>query len=876
MLLLMRVFILFLTVLLSSFVASAQIQDDFSDGDFTNNPNWSGDDTQFKISSTKKLQLNSSGADTSYLSTANTLLNNTEWRFYIKQSFNSSSNNHSRIYLISDQADLKSSLNGYYIQFGSTQDDICLYRQDGNTLTKIISGTSGNTGNSVNEFTLKVTRDASGNWELFSDASAGNNFQSEGSVNDNIYTNTSYFGFWCKYTTSNSTKFYFDNVYVGTILVDTVPPVLMSIKTLDANHIDLYFNEALDSNTTNYYANYTVNNGFGNPTTAQRDANDYSIVHLYFWNPFVQGTLYTLTASNIKDLKGNMANPQQKDFGWNEIQLGDVVINEIMADPSPRIGLPEWEYIELYNNTILPVSLNNWTLQIGKTKKQLPDSTIAPHSYVIIGHQNAQADLSSYGSFIGLSSFSLTNSRQQLILLNDDGRLIHQINYTSSWYQDNNKADGGWSLEQIDPNNPCGCYTNWKASTDNNGGTPGSKNSVDATNPDQTKPYANRVSIIDSTTIRVHFSEPMDSASISDISIYEVDNFGKPISVKNDYPSYRSIALHFANVFQKKTLYDLSIQAVMKDCVGNNSTSNHLRFGIPEQADSNDLIINEILFDPQSPGVDYIEIVNRTDKIFDLKDLRLANWDEENQNYKNVKELTEDSYLIYSYGYYVFSTNSSIIKQQYLVSYPEWLIEIPSMISMSNSEGNVILITSTFKEIDRLDYNEDMHFALLQNTKGISLERVNPDQPTNDKNNWHSAATTNDSYSQSADFAGTPTGENSQFSSGSEFSGEVWVRNNQEIFSPDNDGRDDLLLLDYKFETTGNTANIRVYDMNGKLIRNLMNNELLATKGTLSWDGLDNDNHKANVGVYIIYVEIFNLNGDVKHFKLKAVLASYL
>jgi len=36
MLLLMRVFILFLTVLLSSFVASAQIQDDFSDGDFTN------------------------------------------------------------------------------------------------------------------------------------------------------------------------------------------------------------------------------------------------------------------------------------------------------------------------------------------------------------------------------------------------------------------------------------------------------------------------------------------------------------------------------------------------------------------------------------------------------------------------------------------------------------------------------------------------------------------------------------------------------------------------------------------------------------------------------------------------------------------------
>ncbi|RLD67254.1 MAG: hypothetical protein DRI84_03025, partial [Bacteroidetes bacterium] len=155
------------------FLVKAQIQDDFSDGDFTNNPTWSGTDAQFKINTSDKLQLSSSGSDTSYLSTANSLVNNTEWRFYIKQSFNSSSNNHSRIYLISDQSNLINSLNGYYVQFGSTQDDICLYRQDGNTTIKIISGTYGNTGNSINEFTIKITRDANGDWELFSDDQAG-------------------------------------------------------------------------------------------------------------------------------------------------------------------------------------------------------------------------------------------------------------------------------------------------------------------------------------------------------------------------------------------------------------------------------------------------------------------------------------------------------------------------------------------------------------------------------------------------------------------------------------------------------------------------------------------------------------------------------
>jgi len=873
----MRVFILLITVLLSSFVASAQIQDDFSDGDFSSNPIWSGDDLQFKINSSKKLQLNSTGSDTSFLSTANTLLNNTEWRFYIKQSFNSSSNNHSRIYLVSDQADLKSNLNGYFIQFGSTQDDICLYRQDGNAVTKIISGTVGNTGNSVNEFTLKATRDVNGLWELFSDASAGSNFQSEGIATDITYTSTSYFGFWCKYTTSNSTKFYFDDVYVGTILVDTIPPVLVSIKTLDANHIDLFFNEALDSNTTNYYANYTVNNSFASPTTAQRDANDYSIVHLYFWSPFVQGTLYTLTASNIKDLKGNMANPQQQDFGWNEMELGDITINEIMADPAPRIGLPEWEYIELYNNTILPVSLNNWTLQVGNTKKTLPDSIIAPHSYVLIAHNNAQADLSGFGTFIGLSSFSLTNSGQQLILENEKGNLIHQIRYQTSWYQNKNKEEGGWSLEQIDPSNPCGCENNWHASVDNNGGTPGSKNSIYAANPDQVKPLPERISVVDNHTITIHFSEPMDSTSISDINLYEVIDFGKPISVANDYPSYKSVTLHFANAFQKQKLYDLKVQPGLKDCVGNKTKGlMAFRFGMPEEAKVGDIVINEILFNPQSPGVDYIEILNISNKIFDLKDLRLANWSMEDQNFINVKFITEESYLIFPNGYYVLSTNSSIIKQQYLVKVPDWLIEIPSMISMPNSEGNVLLITSNFEQIDRFDYSEDMHFDLLQSTKGISLERINPKQPTNSKNNWHSAATSSDSYSQSSDYAGTPTNENSQFSSGAEFSGEIWVRNYQSIFSPDNDGRDDLLIIDYKFEHPGNTANIMVYDMNGKLIRNLIDNELLATKGNLNWDGLTNEKQKANVGIYIIYAEIFNLNGDVKHFKLKVVLASYL
>ncbi len=875
----MRIILLFLLFACIPLVGISQIQDDFSDGDFTSNPVWTGNDAQFKISNTKKLQLNSSGADTSYLSTPNVLLNNTEWRFYIKQSFNSSSNNHSRIYLVSDQANLKSNLNGYFIQFGSTQDDICLYRQDGNSVTKIISGTNGNTGNSVNEFTLKVTRDASGNWELFSDATAGSNFQSEGSATDITYTSTAYFGFWCKYTSSNSTKFYFDNVYVGTILVDTFPPKLLSIQVKGQHDLDLYFDENLDTLSANNNTNYNVNNGLGVASSATLDVSNHSIVHLTFWDPFVQAQVNTLTVTNIADVKGNIAPNQQKDFVFYEVQSYDVVFNEIMADPSPQVGLPNWEYIELYNSTNLPISLGNWTLQIGSVIKTLPDSIINPHGFILIAHQNAYPDLSSFGPFIGLGSFSLTNSSQQLILKNEKGNFIHQINYNTFWYADPNKEDGGWSLEQVDPENPCGCIKNWLASINSNGGTPGATNSVNKANPDQTKPDLERIVVVDSTIIRVYFTEIMDSVSILDTSSYTVDHYGHPIEVKPSYPDYRSVYLKFSKPFQKRNTYMLEIRRVtidlFEDCVGNALYSHSYQtFGIPEYPDSNDVVINEILFNPQSPGVDYIELFNRSDKIIDLKDLRLANWNEDTQNFEHIKDLSEEGFIFMPSVHLVVCTDRLIVQKQYMVNHPDWLLQIPSMISLPNTEGNVLLITSSYTMVDRVDYNEDMHYPLIQNPKGISLERLNFDWPSEDRQNWHSSAYAKTGPYQSDDYGGTPTAYNSQYSMDTLFNGDFGLV--KEILSPDNNGIDDVLTIKYKYSTAGFTANIRIFNSRGQLVRNLINNELLSTDGYFIWDGLDDNNHKANIGIYIVYIEVFNLNGDVKHFKLKAVLAGHI
>src|SRR5688572_906483 len=116
-------------------LVSAQITENFSDGNFSSNPTWIGDTSEFIVNSSQQLQLNNSVAGASYISTlcANTSLNNTEWHFYIKQSFSPSSGNYGRVYLASDLPDLEAPLNGYYLQFGEAGnlDAVELFRQTG-------------------------------------------------------------------------------------------------------------------------------------------------------------------------------------------------------------------------------------------------------------------------------------------------------------------------------------------------------------------------------------------------------------------------------------------------------------------------------------------------------------------------------------------------------------------------------------------------------------------------------------------------------------------------------------------------------------------------------------------------------------------------
>jgi len=97
-----------------------------------------------------------------------------------------------------------------------------------------------------------------------------------------------------------------------------------------------------------------------------------------------------------------------------------------------------------------------------------------------------------------------------------------------------------------------------------------------------------------------------------------------------------------------------------------------------------------------------------------------------------------------------------------------------------------------------------------------------------------------------------------------------------EIFSPDNDGRDDILNISYKFEKAGYVGTITVYDAKGRLIKKIANNELLATEGYFTWDGLTDGRQKAGIGIYLVVLSYFDLQGNLTRVKETCVLAKKL
>lgn len=544
----------------------------------------------------------------------------------------------------------------------------------------------------------------------------------------------------------------------------------------------------------------------------------------------------------------------------------DVLITEIMVDPDPAVGLPNAEYVELKNRTTKPVNLQGWRLATPSARSgALPQFILQPDSFVLVTTPSQQMSLAAFGTTISVASFpALVNTGTTISLTSADNRIIHAVAYSDEWYNNDAKAKGGWSLEMMDEANPCTGASNWTASTDPKGGTPGKKNAVAASNRDETPPALVNATVINPTTLLINFSEPLDSNSAVAFANYRLQPALAIVAVNALNPMLQQVELTLAAPLDTNTLYTLTVLEVV-DCSGNVlGIRNKLPIGRPQPIETGDIVINEILFNPKPSGTDYMELYNRSEKVIDMGTLYIANRSGSGQ-VANARKILQNPFYAFPGDYIVLTENRAILFKQYFVPNADAALQVSSLPSMPDKEGKVVLLNGQNVVIDEVQYADDWHHALIADKEGVALERIDPNGPSLDKNNWHSAAT-------SVGY-GTPTYKNSQYK---QIFTEAYILVAPKTFSPDGDGFDDKTNIAYLTATTGFVANVTIYDAAGRAVRQLVKNNLLAQKGTWTWDGLDDRGQRLPIGTYIIHTTLFNTKGEKKHFKNTVVLARRL
>ncbi len=646
---------------------------------------------------------------------------------------------------------------------------------------------------------------------------------------------------------------------------DTVKPSLLEAGVFGSNGVELFLSEPIGSNFVNTIV-IQANPSLGSYAVSL-DPNSNEKLIIQFSDSLVQGIIYNLVVAGVADCSGNVADSIALSVGIGESpKFHDLIITEIFADETPQIGLPNGEFVEIKNNSNTLINTSGCVFTDGSSFGRLQVATLLPGERVILCPSARVPDFRALTNarVFGLSSWpSLTNAGKTIYLLGDEGQLLHVVNYSDTWYNDAVKKDGGWTLEMIDESFPCVGLANWSASIDPRGGTPGAVNSVRNTNPDLRPPSLLRGDVVSSKSIQLSFDEILDSISARQASIILSTEQGTALGVagiESTWPLKTSFIIQLADSLAIKNNYLLSVSG-LKDCAGNAAPTLEISVVVPEQALKGDLVINEVLFNPPTGGRDFVEIYNRSEKPINLQNWSLANVQED--TLANFRTATTQPYILRPKQFATLTTSGQLVQRDYPAFRIETLIEMSSLPSYNNDAGTVVLINNLAEVMDSFPYTEDMHFRLLDDVKGFSLEKINFDRPSFRSDSWKSA---------SSSIRATPGYQNSQFTLLEGTSGEVAI--SPPSFTPDGDGVRDLCIISYQFGSAGNVANITIFDQQGREMKVIERSALLGTSGEFFWDGTTESGEKARVGTYLILFEVFDLNGNTQTFKKTTALGA--
>ena len=866
-----RLYVLLGVILLIGGVLRAQFREDFSDPDLTTGVPWQGDIDLFTVTS-EMLQLQAPEAGGATLSTGYVFTDSIEFGVDVLLQFAPSADNQLRIFLYHQNLDVTTG-EALYLELGEsgTDDAFTLYHRD-------LSGTEIDVrrfesiphGSSLS-VTVHVLFKGAGNWTISFDHDGDGIFEDSQEFIYNFSPSPDGFlGLGCRYTSTRTDKFFFDNVFVEKIVPDRTAPVLMNALVVTANKIILNFDEAIDGSLLDV-SQFNVLPGNITPSNVSWSAANEQQVCVEFASPLINQETYQISVTDIRDGAGNISGVQSATFSIlvpETFEIGDMIINEIHAAPNSTTLVANTEFIELFNRSDKILNIGDLTFRDATAGVSLPDYIIFPGEYITVCDIADVALFTFTDTVVGVSNFPSLNNGGDRLSISDGSIQIDQVEYNLFWYGDADKSSG-WSLECKNPDSECRGLINWTASVDASGGTPGEENSVFTIEEPAGEAFIKQIRVFSPNDVGFVFNIEMNESQLQDLGNINIDpilsiSSAAVVVVNGEY----TLRLNFIEDMQFGQVYRLILNTSICACNGQKWDDPYVyKFGLHEAAGEGDVKISEILFSPFSGESEYLEIVNTSQKIININSLWL--------HFKNTSQTIRQIQLngdfqLFPDEYHVLTPNPISVLDNYSVPFPSQVhqVVIPSL---SNSGGFLNLFAfnsmgdSVF--IDRGLYSDALHDPLLDMSNGVSLERLSLSIDGYEISNWYSASTFNG--------GGTPTGENSQrIVPGSPSNQNFSLLS--PTFSPDGDGFEDLMVMQYELDRPGFVAQATVYSYDGALIRKLINNASLGSSGQIIWNGLTEDGDRARIGIYYVLIEAFHSDGETLQEKKKIVLARQL
>ncbi|HKZ22110.1 MAG TPA: lamin tail domain-containing protein [candidate division Zixibacteria bacterium] len=536
-----------------------------------------------------------------------------------------------------------------------------------------------------------------------------------------------------------------------------------------------------------------------------------------------------------------------------------VVINEVLAnEPGSSTSL---EWVELFNPDDLAVDLKDWKFIEGNDTTVITNSIlIGGKSYLVLARKliTTAGDSGSFEGFWGDASgvwgdspvenfpaleakMTLTNSDGTVTLIDPDGNL-----QSFTWNKDfGDKV----SWEKINPQSG-DSLNNWSACTLPSGSTPGKVNSVTPVENDLTIQEISALTspIIPNTDFSLEIKIQNLGTATSQgnfLNIYDDSNFdqnweeSEKIVSPVDIPSIDVNQPYLLNVILNLPSgnYRLYAELGPDDKIYNNLNSLDLKVGgqLP------DIVINEIMAAPDltQNQTEWVELYNRSQNTVNLK-----NWLMGDKNKQIL--IIADELLIPPSNFLILTED----RNKFLATYPDInssVIQVENWQTLNNSDDEVVLRDSLGFSVEQVTYG-----TLPPN--GISWERIDYDKASSDSANWWRCVD-----SQGA----TPGKENSVHTT---FSSNIQLKLSPNPFSPDGDGFDDELNIEYQIPL-GSNLTLKIYDVKGRLVRSLLNDQP-AVSGNTVWDGKNDAGKIVRTGIYILFVQI---TGEHKESKKAAI-----